>query len=158
MNDFTALKGIRAPGTAVFGYQRGDAVGADVVENWELAVGEQVCEGDLDGDAPEAPAPARPGPEANRASWEAWAIANGKDDQWAAEASQEDLEAVAAEEPAADSDRPADSAKKADWVAYAEKRGADPAWAEDATTTKADLQGWEPPVGDTVAVAATEAN
>lgn len=159
MNEFTALEGIRSPGTPVFGYQRGDAVGADVVENWGLEVGTQVCEGDLTTDAPEVRAMARPGPEANRAAWEAWAVANGQDAQWAAEASQSDLEGVAAEDQPVDSGRPADSAKKADWAEYAISLGADRQWANDPSTTKANLQAYESAeAGDTIAVAATEAN
>jgi hypothetical protein len=95
MNEFTALQGILAPGTAVYGYQRGHEVPAAVVEAWGLTVGDQVCEGDLDADAPAPVAVPRPGPESNRAAWESWAIANGWKAEDAAEASIEDLEAVA---------------------------------------------------------------
>lgn len=94
MNEFTALHGILAPDTAVFGYQRGDEVPAAVVESWALKVGDDVCEGDLDADAPAGSAVPRPGPEGSRADWESWAVANGMPAGDAAEASQEDLEAV----------------------------------------------------------------
>jgi hypothetical protein len=164
MNEFTALKGIRAPETPVFGYQRGDAVSADVVANWGLEVGVQVCEGDLDASAAAASAPVRPGPEGTRADLEAWAIASGKGEQWAAEASQDDLESIAAEPATADSDRPADSARKPEWVDFAVARGLDRAVAEGKT--KAELQDWVSANGwsesaaasDSVALAATEAN
>jgi hypothetical protein len=154
MNEFTALKGIRAPETPVFGYQRGDAVSADVVANWGLEVGVQVCEGDLDASAAAASAPVRPGPEGTRADLEAWA----------AEASQDDLESIAAEPATADSDRPADSARKPEWVDFAVARGLDRAVAEGKT--KAELQDWVSANGwsesaaasDSVALAATEAN
>lgn len=167
-NEYTALDSIQAPGTTVFGYRRGDAVGADVVENWGLVVGEpgnaeaQVCEGDLPDDAAVEPVAARPGPEATHADWQAWAVANGMSEADAENATIEDLQAVeqqpaAADTAVTDAERPADSAKKAEWVAYAEKRGADPAWAEADSTTKADLQAWQPEQGDYVAEAATEA-
>lgn len=98
-NDFTALKSIPAPGTAVFGYRRGDGVAADVVQAWALVVGDDVCEGDLTEDTA-VPVLARPGPEANRAAWESWAIANGMTPEEAAEAGQDDLEAAGAKDSA----------------------------------------------------------
>lgn len=154
-NEFTALQGIQAPGTAVFGYQRGDAVLADVVENWGLTVGLDVCEGDLAEDVP-AVAAQRPGPEATYADWQAYAIANGMNEAEAEDAPLEDLQAV--EPVGGEPVRPDESAKKAEWVDYAKRKGADPEWAESSSTTKADLMAWEPPaVGDPVAVAATEA-
>jgi hypothetical protein len=161
-NEFTALDSIPAPGTTVFGYRRGDAVGADVVESWGLVVGQHVCEGDLSDDAPGAVPMQRPGPEANRADWEAWAVANGMDADVAAEAPMEDLQAEGT--PEADSaDRPADSAKKAEWVDFAVSRGLDRETAEGKT--KAELQDWvaaggwsdSATAGDSVALAATEA-
>lgn len=163
MNEFTALTGLKPPDSMVFGYQRGDAVSADVVENWGLEVGTDVCEGDLSDEETAAPVTQRPGPEATHADWQAWAVANGMSEQDADGATIEELQAVEAEPPAADEpvsdpDRPADSAKKADWVAYVESRGADPAWATADSTTKADLQAWRPEAGDPVALAATEAN
>lgn len=161
MNEFTALEGIQAPGTAVYGYQRGDAVTADVVERWGLVVGTHVCEGDLDADAPLVPTASRPGPEANRAAWESWAVANGWDPEDAAVASQDDLEAVEPEQAPAGAGRPADSARKSDWAAYVVSLGADPDWANATGRTKADLQAYEPEppaeAGDTIAVAASDA-
>jgi hypothetical protein len=154
MNEFTALETIYAPDTAVAGYQRGHEVPAAVVDAWQLTVGTQVCEGDLDPDAPAGPAMTRPGPEANRATWETWAVVNGMSAEDAATAGQDDLEAV---EPEAATDRPADSAKKADWAAYVVSQGADEDWANASGRTKADLQSWEPEVGDPVAVSASEA-
>jgi hypothetical protein len=161
MTDYVALKGILQPGTSVFGYQRGHAVPAEVVESWNLVLDDDVAEGTrlpADGNA----AVARPAEGANRADLESYAVATGALTQkQAAEASQDDLEAVATAEdqPAAEQPvRPADSAAKADWVAYALAQGADPQWANDSATTKANLQAYEPPVGDTVAEAATEAN
>lgn len=171
MTAYTALRGILAPGTSVYGYHRGAPVAGQVVDAWGLVVGEandpdaDVVSGDLPAGELESVPLGRPTEADNRATWEAWAIANGMSEQDAAEVSQEDLEAVEAvpdAEPAAGQGdqpvRPADSAKKADWVAYAEARGADPAWAGADSTTKADLQAYEPPVGDTIAAAATEAN
>jgi hypothetical protein len=164
MTDYVALKGILQPGTSVFGYQRGHAVPAEVVESWNLVVDDDVAEGTslpADGEA----AVARPAEGANRADLESYAVATGALTQkQAAEASQDDLEAVATAEDQPPSEqgeqlvRPADSAAKADWVAYALAQGADPQWANDSATTKANLQAYEPPVGDTVAESATEAN
>jgi hypothetical protein len=167
-NEYTALRGILSPGTSVYGYHRGQPVSAEVVDTWALFVGTandpdaDVVEGDLP--AEEAPAPPvahRPTEADNRAAWESWAIANGMDAQQAAEASQEDLEAVAGpdrSEQGAQPERPADSAPKANWIAYAIERGADPQWAGDAATTKANLQAYEPQPGDTVATSAAEAS
>jgi hypothetical protein len=164
--DYVALTTIYAPGTSVAGYQRGHAVPEDVVENWSLAVGTDVAEGaTLPEDGAGATAQ-RPGPEATRVTWERWAVANGMSEDDAAVAAQEALEKVEAAspspevEPVADDApvRPADSAPKADWVAYVVDSGGDPQWAGDSATTKANLQAWTPALGDTVAVAATEAN
>jgi hypothetical protein len=170
MTKYTALHGITAPGTLVFGYRYGDTVEASVVENWGLVVGRDVIEGALPDDDTPTVSPARPGPESNRATWEAYAVASGMTEKQAAEASLDDLQAErdAKGKPV---ERPADSAKKADWVTYVVKLGADKAWANDDTTTRADLQAWHadtpaenvpatptgPVVGDTVAVAATQA-
>lgn len=163
-NEFTALGSLKQPGvdTYAVGYRRGDAVTAVVVENWGLVVGEDVVEGDLDEDAAAAAPMARPGEGDNRATWEAWAVANGMSTEDAAAASQDDLEAVG--EQATD-DRPADGAKKAEWVAYVSNHPQatddDKAWASTDSTTKADLMAWQPAsgakVGDPIAVAATEA-
>lgn len=170
MTDYVALTGIKAPNTAVYGYQRGDLVHENVVQNWGLTVGSDVAEGtELPDDAEPVAPMERPGAEGTRADWEKWAIYNGLPEASAAVASQDELEAVTAPEPDAVPDdepseqgeqpvRPADSAAKAEWVDYAIALGADPQWARDSTTTKANLQAYEPPVGDTVAVAATEAN
>ena len=153
-NEYTALQGIQAPGTAVFGYQRGDAVTADVVSNWDLKVGSDVCEGDLLEEVPTSETGAqRPDDGANYATWQAWAIANGMPADQAEDASMDDLQGW--ERPDDSVTRPADSANKATWVAYVEANGADKEWAEAGTTTKADLQNWQ--VGDMVAVAASEA-
>jgi hypothetical protein len=168
-NEYTALRGILAPGTSVYGYHRGHPVTASVVDSWSLTVGTandpdaDVVEGNLPADeVVVAPVPRRPTEADNRAAWESWAIANGMDAQQAAEASQEDLEAVGGTEPGTEQGdrpaRPADTAKKAEWQAYAARMGADETWAYADTTTKADLQAYAPQPGDTVAVAATEAS
>lgn len=160
-NEYTALQGIMAPNTSVFGYRRGDAVSAQVVDDWALEVGADVCEGDLDPDAPVEPVVPKPDPDGTRGEWEAWALAEGMPADDVATASMDDLQGWQPEhEPAAvagDPNRPADSAKKADWAAYAESRGADSQWANDPNTTKANLQAYEPEVGDPVALSATDA-
>lgn len=153
-NEFTALKDIQAPGTTVFGYRRGDPVRADVVENWGLTLDDDVCEGNLPNDAPVTPAAVRPDEGANRATWEAWAVANGMSAEDAADAPMDDLQAAGPQEPG---ERPADSAKKADWAAYVVAQGADEDWANATGRTKADLQAWTPTPGDPVAAAAGEA-
>lgn len=155
-NDYTALEGILAPNTSVFGYRRGDAVSAQVVADWALEIDAQVCAGDLDPDAPVDPTVPRPDEGGTRAEWEAWALAEGMPADDVAAASMDDLQGYRSEQ-AADSGRPADSAKKADWAAYAVSLGADPQWANDPNTTKANLQAYEPEVGDPVALSATEA-
>lgn len=164
-NDYTALRGILSPGTSVYGYHRGQPVTAEVVDTWSLTVGTandpeaDVVEGDLPADEVDvAPVAHRPTEADNRAAWESWAVANGMDAQQAAEASQEDLEAVGGSEQGDQPERPADSAKKAEWQAYAWALGADETWAYADTTTKADLQAYEPQPGDTVATSATEAS
>lgn len=162
MSDYTALHGILAPGTSVFGYHRGAPISAQVVEEWGLTVGEvndpdaDVVAGDLPADAPAGRIVPRPDAGANRARWEGYAIANGMPAAEAMVASQEDLETVVTTPQGDQPERPADSAPKADWVAYAIERGADEQWARDSATTKANLQAYEPQVGDTIAVAATE--
>jgi hypothetical protein len=164
-NEYTALRGILSPGTSVYGYHRGQPVTASVVDAWALTVGAaddpdaDVVEGDLPADQVDvAPAAHRPTAADNRAAWEAWAVTNGVDPQRAAEASQEDLEAVTGAEQGDQPQRPADSAKKAEWQAYAVALGADETWATADTTTKADLQAYEPQPGDTVATPAAEAS
>lgn len=165
MTDYVALGGIKAPGTAVYGYQRGDRVHEDVVNRWGLTVGLDVAEG-LDVPPDELPAPVRPGEGATRAEWEKWAVANGMSEAEAAAVSQDKLEAIeAAPAPVAGESeqgeqpvRPADTAPKADWQAYAKALGADETWAYASSTTKADLQAYEPAPGDTIAVAATDLN
>lgn len=156
MSEYTALTSITPPGALVYGYHRGDPVSADVVGSWDLVVGEQVVEGPLPDEAP-AVVMGRPGPEATRAQWEAYAVANGMDPDDVAEATQDDLEAVRpADEPVV-GDRPAESANKAAWVAYVSTHGSesDKAWAEAVGTTKANLMAWEP-AGDPIAVDASE--
>lgn len=157
-NEFTALVDIKAPGTNVFGYRRGDAVTAQVVDSWQLAVGDDVTEGDLpDGALPVVVS--RPDVDAVRAEWERWAVANGMSEQEAAEASMEDLQAVQMQERTAEATRPADSATKATWARWAVAQGADETWAYATGRTKADLMAYEaqPVAGDTIAVAASEA-
>lgn len=167
--EYVALTTIYAPGTSVAGYQRGHAVPADVVENWDLAVGTDVAEGaelpENEGGTPMQ----RPGPEATRATWERWAVANGMSEHDATIAAQDALEKIEAKkmaepEPAASQAeplevpaRPADSAPKADWIAYVVASGGDERWAGDSATTKANLQAWEPLSGDPVAESASEA-
>lgn len=163
MIDYVALAGIKAPNTAVYGYQRGDRVHENVVQSWGLIVGSDVAEGtELPDDSEPAPVMERPGPEGTRADWEKWAVYNGMPESSVSVASQDELEAVHGEQPPNEQGeqpvRPADGAKKAEWQEYAAKLGADETWAYADSTTKADLQAYEPPVGDTVAVAATEAN
>jgi hypothetical protein len=159
MTDYVALTGIMAPNTNVYGYQRGDRVHESVVSSWNLRIGTDVEEGaELPAEVTSAPA-VRPGAESTRADWEKWAVVNGMSEQDAAAASQDDLEAADGTSEQGDRpERPADSAPKAEWQAYAVALGADEMWARDSATTKANLQAYEPPVGDTVAVAATEAN
>lgn len=166
--EYVALIDIPVPGTSVFGYRRGHAVPEPVVQNWELAVGEQVAEGTQLPEGESDAAMGRPGPEATRATWEKWATANGMSQEDAAVAAQEALEKVEAKSVEAETpepaevqpapERPADSAAKAEWVKFVVDSGGDSQWANDSATTKANLQAWEPAPGDTVAVAATEAN
>lgn len=167
MTDYVALTTIYAPGTSVAGYQRGHAVPADVVENWDLAVGTDVAEGAALPENEDGTPMQRPGPEATRATWERWAVANGMSEHDAATAAQGALEKVESKKPAGPEattspdevpGRPADSAPKADWIGYVVGAGGDKRWANDSATTKANLQAWEPTVGDTVAASATEAN
>lgn len=156
---FTALHTLNAPGTLVAGYRRGEPVDPSVVEAWGLTVGEDVTDGPLE-ESERVVAVPRPGPEANRAAWESYAVANGMSEEDAGNASQEDLEGVEPEPEVVQAGRPADNARKAEWVSYVsdhpQATDEDKAWAGDDTTTKADLQGWKP-VGDPVALAATEA-
>lgn len=104
-NEFTALRGIQAPGTSVYGYHRGAPVTAQVVQAWELSVGEaNDPEADVvAGDLPSGPLPplavVRPDPGANRAAWESYALANGMDAADVAAASMADL-AAAGQKPA----------------------------------------------------------
>lgn len=161
-NEYTALHGIAAPGTSVYGYQRGAAVSAGVVESWDLIVGEandpdaDVVAGDLPADTPAEVLVPRPDEGANRAAWEGYAIANGVPAGAAAEMAIEDLQAVGTGEAlvAAGLMRPADSAPKSEWIQFVLALGADEAWAKAAT--KADLQAYDVRPGDTVAMAATE--
>lgn len=170
--DYTALVPLRAPGTMVFGYRAGDGVPASVVESWDLVVGEQVS-------PTSTGVIARPEDD-DRRHWEAYAIGQGWTADAARAASLDDLQGIEQTEgadpeplpdPNAPLPRPEPSALKSDWIAYVLQEGADPNWANDKATTKADLQDYSPqrdtgptetvntpPVGDTVAVAATEAN
>lgn len=161
MSEYYALRSLGAPGTLSYGYHRGDVVEAPVVENWGLVLDEDVSTEQPGTDAPAVRTGERPGPEATRADWEAYAIANGMDADRAREVSQDELEDVQqADAERVDSDRPSDSAKKADWIAYVVANGGDETWANASDTTKADLQGWmnqggslpAPDEGDPVAV------
>jgi hypothetical protein len=158
---YIAIAPLRPPGSLVAGYQPGDEVTEQVKTDWDLD-DTQVRWVDADEDGrPIVPADVavpvvRPGPEANRATWEAYAVSNGMSEQDAADASMDDLQASGPDQgEQADPNRPADSALKADWLAYVKGQGADADWAD--TATKADLMAWQPAVGDTVAVAASDA-
>jgi hypothetical protein len=124
---YTALHSLAAPGTLVFGYHRGDPVEQSVVENWGLTVGGDVAEGTIEDIAQSTPVAIRPGPEANRAAWESYAIAGGLSEKAAAAAAIEELQA------------------ERDTKGKAAER---PAGSKKATA---------PPVGDPVALAASEA-
>jgi hypothetical protein len=166
---FIAIAPLSPPESLVYGYQPGDPVGDDVVEAWELGEDkvqwvepEEVGSLEVVPVSPESAGPARPGPEANRAELESYAVRVGAmTAEEAAVASQDDLESVEPQEQA-DDGRPAESAVKADWIAYVVQTGADESWANDKATTKADLMAWEPSgaarpaAGDTIAVALTE--
>lgn len=163
---YTAREAIMAPGTSVFGYRRGHEVPPEVVESWELTVGPdgQVVEGPLTEES-ERLAQTPPSEADTRVTWEAWAVANGMSAEDAENATMDDLQAIRPAEAVTEPERPADSAKKAEWVDYVVARAGDDEqlkiWARDDATTKANLQAWEPGAvtpGDTVAVAATEAN
>lgn len=147
---YVALTPLRAPGTMVFGFQPGDGVPQDTVENWELVIGVDVMPRDTG-------VVARPDRDSDdRAAWEAYAIGQGTPVQDARAASLTQLRKTP--EPATDADtggpvvladpfaapeRPAPGAKKADWIEYVIATGADKAWANDPSTTKADLQDYE---------------
>lgn len=159
---YIATAPVGPPGSLIRGYQPGDEVPDQVVADWDLD-DTQVHQVDADEDGrpivpdePVAPVLPRPGPEANYAAWQAWAVANGMDPAEAEDADMADLQAYGAE-PANEDDpnRPADSALKADWLTYVKGQGADADWAD--TATKADLMAWQPTVGDPVAVAASDA-
>lgn len=165
--EYIAQRAIKAPGTMVYAYQRGDDVPAGAVENWELSVGD---DGDVlpvnTGIIP------RPADDASRGEWEGYVIGQGTNTEDARAMSLDELrDAYAegdAEQPATvlpdptNPQRPADSEKKAAWISYVEAKGADSAWANASDTTKADLMNWEPSnkadivPGDTVAVAASD--
>jgi hypothetical protein len=158
---YIALAPLRPPGSLVAGYQPGDPVSDDVVAAWDLddtqvREVEAGSETDIATLAAVAPALVKPGPEANRAELEAYAVAIGAmTADEASAASQDDLESV---DPA-DDGRPTDAAVKAEWVAYVVGAGADETWANDKSTTKADLQAWKPgqvKAGDTVAQSLSE--
>lgn len=157
-----ALRTIEAPGSLVAGYRAGDEVHPAVIESWGLVVGEDVAEDRPDPDAPATTVVPRPDEGANRAAWEAYALANGMSADDVAAATQEDLEGVEQAEPAEDHPRPAATAKKSEWVLYVndhpQATAEDQAWAGDDTTTRAQLQEWQPlgQLGDPVAVEATE--
>lgn len=176
MDDFIALKGIKAPGTSVFGYQRGDAVPAAVVDDWELSVGTNVALADV---APlNTLAVPRPDDDAPRSEWEAYAAGAGMSSEKIEEASLADLQAIPEPEPGEDGtpaiaeplpnpvnpQRPEDDALKSEWVTYVVARGADPEWANAKTTKKTDLQAYDPGAdalpapdqGDPLAESATE--
>lgn len=169
---YRALKAFGPPGTAVNGYQRGDGVPQDVVDNWELEVG-------IDVEPTDTAVIGYPGEGADRKDWEAWAIGQGMPADEARAASLDDLIAAYPEpepdadgnlppgEPLADStarpERPDETALKAAWIAYVTASGADKTWANEKATTKADLMAWDPGqgfqrpvVGDTIAASLSE--
>lgn len=71
MSDFVALHPINAPGSYARGYNTGDAVPAQVVDDWGLAVGDDV----EPADGYDAPRPADGNDD--RAAWEAYVVAKG---------------------------------------------------------------------------------
>jgi hypothetical protein len=166
---YVALGTIRRPGTMVNGYQRGDGVPSEVVDAWELVVGEQVMPFDTG-------VVGRPTEDGTRADWQAYAIGQGMSPEDAAAASLDDLIAAYPDEerdtealpvPGSMPVRPEADARKADWVAYVIAMGADREWANAKGTTKAELQDWDestgpghatptPEVGDPLAMNATE--
>lgn len=174
---FVALVPLRAPGTMVYGFQRGDGVPEGTVTAWELEVGVDVAPLNT-GAVP------RPEDDADRAQWEAYAIGQGVDAEQARAASLDELRETPEPEtqdngdqaailplpdPTAGPVRPDADAKKAEWVTYTKEVGADATWADDRSTTKADLMDFEPksdavtsepvttpPIGDTVAENASE--
>jgi hypothetical protein len=163
---YVTLAPVGPPGSLIYGYQAGEVIADEVVENWQLDETqvkhvEPGAENEAVPAEPTAVEPVRPGPEANRAEMEAYAVAIGAmSAEEAADASQDDLWAVesdSTDEPAPEtSDRPTDSALKAEWVEYVVRAGADEPWARDKATTKDDLMAWQPAAGDTVAVSASE--
>jgi hypothetical protein len=166
---YVALGTIQRPGTMVNGYQRGDGVSQEVVDAWELVVGEQVVPFDTG-------VIARPTEDGTRADWQAYAIGRGMDPADAQAASLDDLVAAYPDDdaevkplpvPGSIPQRPEADARKAEWVDYVIAMGADKSWANDRSTTKAELQDWDestgpghvtpvPEVGDPLAVQATE--
>lgn len=147
--DYIAQRAIRAPGTMVYGFQRGQDVPASTVENWDLVIGE-------DGDVlpVNTGVVARPAVDSDdRAAWEGYVIGQGTSTADARAMSLDDLRAAYdpadAEEPvralpdATRPQRPADSDKKAVWVDYAIATGADSGWANASDTTKADLMNYQ---------------
>jgi hypothetical protein len=166
---YVALGAIKRPGTMVNGYQRGDGVSQQVVESWDLVVGQEVAPVDTS-------VVGRPGEGADRADWQAYAIGQGMSAEDAQAASLDDLrtaypdaeaEAKPLPVPGSMPVRPEPDALKAEWVAYVIAMGADKEWANAKSTTKADLQDWDestgpgfatpvPEVGDPLAVQATE--
>src|SRR5689334_11544185 len=153
-----ALHTLTPPGSLVAGYQRGDEVHPSVVAAWDLGP-DDVSDERPDGPA-EAPLPARPVDDSDRNAWVAYAVSRGMDAEEAARTDLPDLMAAYPEDVPAEDSRPADSAKKAEWVTYVSKHpqasDGDKEWAAADSTTKAELQAWQP-AGDTVAVAASEA-
>jgi hypothetical protein len=145
--EYIAQRGIKAPGTMVWAYQRGDGVPTGAVENWELAVGE-------DGDVlpVNTGVVARPEDDADRTAWEAYVIGQGTSTDEARAMSLDDLrgtydpdddQPVRSLTDSGSPQRPADSDKKAAWVAYVTAMGADESWANASDTTKADLMNWQ---------------
>lgn len=160
-----ALHTITPPGALVAGYHRGYEIHPAVVENWELVEGVDWSADPPDSTPDAAPVLPRPVDDSDRGAWVAYVVSRGTP---ATDAEGMDLDVLmglypegeeADDEPA----RPADSARKSEWVLYVNDHpratAEDQAWAGDDSTTKADLQAWRPATpGDTVAVAATEAN
>jgi hypothetical protein len=170
---YVALRRIHQPDTLLYPYNEGDGLPANAVKEWGLVVGEDVMPADTG-------VITRPGDDAPRAEWEAFAIGQGRDPVEVRDASMKDLRGIPApdpEQPAQALPRPgevppppADDAVKAEWVRAAVARGADEEWAGAKGTTKADLIAFvdeseagspgaadEQPT-DTVAAAANDAN
>jgi hypothetical protein len=144
---YVALRRIHQPDTLLYPYNEGDGLPANAVTEWGLVVGEDVAPVRDD-------VIAKPGDDADRAEWEAFAVGQGWTLEDARDASMKDLRAIPErdpeqparrlDEPGPAPDRPAESDVKAEWIRWATANGADEQWANDKGTTKADLMEWQP--------------